>query len=138
MSLATRKALIVVAATVAFILSLWLLGFGFGHELRLSRWLGRPFLGSTVYFGTWFIFLATLVLGSRISYIVARFVLHQPQHLARNGSPLDAQRFPGCGDHMRRRASWWLLIRIGRGWSMPDLSRRRTAPGNCAEPPQTL
>jgi hypothetical protein len=78
MALATRKALIVVAATVVVILSLWLLGFGFGHELRLSRWLGRPFLGSTVYFGTWFIFLATLVLGLGIPYIVVRFVLHQP------------------------------------------------------------
>jgi len=78
MALATRKALIVVAATVVFILSLWLLGFGFGHEVRLSRWLGRPFLGSTVYFGTWFIFVATLVLGLGIPYIVVRFVLHQP------------------------------------------------------------
>ena len=78
MALTTRKALIVVSATVLFVALLWLLGMGFGHELRLSRGLGRPFLGSTVYFGTWLVFLATFVLGLGIPYIVVHFVLHQP------------------------------------------------------------
>lgn len=77
MVLATRKALIVVAATALFMVVLRVVGLGFGHELRLSRWLGRPFLGSTVYFGTWFVFLATAVFGLGIPYLVVRFVLHQ-------------------------------------------------------------
>lgn len=78
MALATRRVLIVLAATALFMVLLFFLGLGFGHELRLSRWLGRPFLGSTVYFGTWFVFLATLLLGLGIPYIVVHFVLRQP------------------------------------------------------------
>ncbi|MFY9725791.1 MAG: hypothetical protein WAJ87_09865 [Bryobacteraceae bacterium] len=78
MALASRKLPIVLTAAVLFMALLWLLGFGFGHEQRLSRWLGHPFLGSTVYFGTWVVFVGTLVFGLGIPYIVAHFVLHQP------------------------------------------------------------
>ncbi len=66
------------ATTVVFVALLWLGGLGFGHELRLSHWLARPFLGSTVYFGTWFVFVATFVLGLGIPLAVVRLVLREP------------------------------------------------------------
>jgi hypothetical protein len=78
MALASRKLLIALTAAVLFMALLWLLGLGFGHEQRLSQWLGRPFLGSTVYFGTWVVFVGTLVFGLGIPYVVTRFALHQP------------------------------------------------------------
>jgi len=78
MALATRKLLFVLAAALLFIALLWTLGLGFGHEQRLSRWLGHPFLGSDVYFGTWVVFVGTLVFGIGIPYVVTRFTLRQP------------------------------------------------------------
>ncbi len=78
MTLATRRTVVLLVAVVVFIGLLWLLGFGFGHELRLSRWLGRPFLGSSVYFGTWLAFVATFLLGLGIPYVALRLALREP------------------------------------------------------------
>ncbi len=78
MALASRKLLTVLTAAVLFGALLWLLGFGFGHEQRLSRWLGHPFLGSKVYFGTWVVFVGALVFGLGIPYIGAHLMLRQP------------------------------------------------------------
>lgn len=72
---ARKLGLIVLTATVASILLMWALGFGFGQEVRISRWLGRPFLGSTVYFGTWVTFFFMIALGLGGPYLVVRFGL---------------------------------------------------------------
>ena len=98
MALTTRKSLVVVAAASLFIAILWLVGLGFGHEVRLSRWLGHPFLGSTVYFGTWFVFVTTLVAGVGIPLLTVRFAFLAP--LSEYGFSL--------GDS--RRGIVWLLV----------------------------
>jgi hypothetical protein len=72
-----RRALVTLATTVGGILLLWGLGFGFGHELRLARWLGRPFLGSATYFGTWAVFVLMLPIGLGAPYLIVRFLLKE-------------------------------------------------------------
>ncbi len=70
-----KTTIVVLAVTILCIAMLWLLGFGFGNETRLSELLGMTFLGSDVYLGTWFIFMMIVPIGVGIPYLAVRFVL---------------------------------------------------------------
>lgn len=72
-----KRTLGIVGTTVFCILILWIAGFGFGNETRISKILGVTFLGSDLYLGTWFIFVLIIPVGFGIPYFVIRFVLHE-------------------------------------------------------------
>lgn len=73
-----KRTVIVLGVSMACILILWLLGFGFGNETRLSGLLGgATFLGSDVYLGTWFVFMMIVPVGFGIPYLVIRFVFRE-------------------------------------------------------------
>jgi len=73
-----KRTLTVTGVSLACIVLLWLLGFGFGHETRLSRLTGATLFGSDVYLGTWFIFMMIVPIGFGIPYLVVRFGFHEP------------------------------------------------------------
>ncbi|UCH95462.1 MAG: hypothetical protein JSV88_01075 [Candidatus Aminicenantes bacterium] len=52
-----KKTIIIFMGAILCILLLWLAGFGFGNEIRLSKLLGIKFLGNSLYLGTWFIYV---------------------------------------------------------------------------------
>jgi demethylmenaquinone methyltransferase/2-methoxy-6-polyprenyl-1,4-benzoquinol methylase len=72
-----KKTAVVFIVTILCILLLWLRGLGFGHETRLSKFLGITFFGSDVYLGTWFIFMMIVPIGFGIPYLVIRFIFHE-------------------------------------------------------------
>lgn len=101
--------LTLVATTVLCVALLWLAGFGFGHELAIARWLRRPFLGSTVYFGTWLMFLMMFLIGLGVPLLVIRSVWHE-----------DPQSYGFSFANAERGVKWvlaltpvWLLASLG-------------------------
>jgi hypothetical protein len=72
-----KKTVIIVCGALVSILLLWLVGFGFGNEIKLSKLLGIKFLGNALYLGTWFIYIAITIIGWGIPYIIVRFVFKE-------------------------------------------------------------
>ncbi len=71
-----KKNIVLLGTVIGCMFLLWLIGFGFGGEVRLSKILGRTFLGSDVYLGTWFGFIMIIPIGFGIPYFVIRHILH--------------------------------------------------------------
>ena len=63
--------------SIACILILWFLGFGFGNETRLTGLFGLTFLGSDVYLGTWFIFVMIIPIGIGLPYLCIRYIFKE-------------------------------------------------------------
>ncbi|MCP5107060.1 MAG: hypothetical protein GY950_26985 [bacterium] len=72
-----KRTITIVGAAATAILLIWLAGFGFGNEAKLSQLLGMKFLGSSFYLGTWFIYIAISTVGFFIPYIVIRFIFKE-------------------------------------------------------------
>ena len=72
-----KKTVVIFSVSILCILLLWLLGFGFGNETKLSKLLGFTFLGSERYLGTWFIFIAMIPIGFGIPCLTIRLVFRQ-------------------------------------------------------------
>ncbi|MCK4792946.1 MAG: hypothetical protein KAV87_54960 [Desulfobacteraceae bacterium] len=72
-----KKTVIIFIVSILCILLLWLVGFGFGNEKKLSELLGITFLGSAVYLGTWFIYPMIVLIGFGIPFLVIRFIFHE-------------------------------------------------------------
>jgi hypothetical protein len=73
----TKENVIIVGTVIICMLFMWLIGFGFGNEVRLSKILGQTFLGSDVYLGTWFGFVMIIPIGIGIPYLVIRNIFHE-------------------------------------------------------------
>lgn len=72
-----KKNTTIVGVTIFCILLLWMAGFGFGNEIKLSKLLGMKFLGNSLYLGTWFIYIVIICVGFGIPYLVIRFVFKE-------------------------------------------------------------
>lgn len=70
-----KRTAIIIGATLVCIALVWMLGFGFGHEARISNAAGIVLFGSEIYTGVWTIFILMSPIVFTITGLANKFLL---------------------------------------------------------------